>query len=290
MADAHAEVAALLGRTGALSPQDVDDLGVLLESHDRADLSGLPASIPGRETKARVLAWIAADTARWGTTLPVVADRIDTATDALRLLVLRGGGDAGLVRPGRMAPVARPLRRAIVGALDRLDPGRLVEDLRRHRLLWIHAAERLHPFEYARVAPRAAAAFAALRGSDLTADLRAAAQRSGLPVVDARVHYVSHAAGVELALAAGDGAAAARLLTARPGEYLRRLHHLLRTAAHGTDLDAVLGALPAMVGAVARRSCSARWALSGWLVRRSASSSPRVSTRPPTSPPMSGRR
>ena len=160
MADAHAEVAALLARTGALSPRTSTTWASCSNRTTGPTRSWLPASIPGRETKARVLAWIAADTARWSTTLPVVADRIDTATDALRLLVVRGGGDAGLVRPGRMAPVARPLRRAILGALDRVDPGRLVEDLRRHRLLWIHAAERLHPFEYARVAPRAAAAFA----------------------------------------------------------------------------------------------------------------------------------
>src|SRR5581483_7592083 len=81
--------------------------------------------------------------------------------------------------------VPRPLRRTVLGALDRIDARTLVEDLHRYPRRWIHAAERLHPYEYAAAYPRAAAGFAALRGTVLTGDrlstrLRETARSNGL--------------------------------------------------------------------------------------------------------------
>ncbi|WP_171162413.1 MXAN_6230/SCO0854 family RING domain-containing protein [Streptomyces sp. I05A-00742] len=252
-AAARDELAGLLARTGALSPQDGDDLDVLLAARDRTALDWLPAEVPGRETKARLLAWLLADPAAHPVTLPAAAALLTTATDVLRLLVVRSGGDAGLVDIPRFGPVPRPLRRALLSVLDGLDPELAAEDLRRHATAWKHAAERLHPFEHAARHPRAALAFAALRGFRLSDDrlshlLRAAAERTPAAVAGKDGDVVTlplWASRVESALAAGDVPAALPLLAGRPGELLRRLDHVLRlaTGPGGGGPDAVLSAL-----------------------------------------------
>ncbi|MHA6758918.1 MXAN_6230/SCO0854 family RING domain-containing protein [Streptacidiphilus sp. PAMC 29251] len=180
IADAAEELRTLLARPGALSPSDADDLIVLLDCHSRSDLAWLPANIPGRETKARTLTWLLA--AIDPGSLAAAAEQLDTATDVLRLLAVRSGGDPGLFDVPRFTKVPRPLRRTLLACLDRLDPATAVEEMRRRRRLWLHAAERLHPFEHASRHPRAALAFAALRGTPLTGDApdgRAARQEPG---------------------------------------------------------------------------------------------------------------
>lgn len=244
-ADALAEARALLGRPASLPPQDADDLVALLDALGRADLSWLPELIPARSTKALVLAWLAADPTCWAE----MADRLGTATDVLRLLVALSGGDPGLLEVARFGAVSRPLRRLLLSVLDRLKPELLVEDLHRHRALWIHAAERLHPFEYATRFPRAAAAFAVLRRtpvnqgtstgreddrqdvSALSPAVLMAAEEAGYRVSGGRLRTGFLFGQVEAALAVGDVGTATRLLARRPGSLLRRLDHLLRSAS-----------------------------------------------------------
>jgi len=255
LSDASQELANLLARTAALSPTDADDLPVLLSTRSRNDVTWLPARIPGRETKARVLTWLLADPLAYPITLPAVTARVDSATDVLRIIAVRGGGDAGLVSVPRLAAVPRPLRRALLALLDGLGIDLLVEDLRRYRRLWIHAAERLHPFEHAAAFPRAAAAFAVLRGTDL-ADFpsagAAAAAEPSIDVVGGRLVHRSWRTRVEAALAIADIQAALTLLSARPGELLRRLDHLIRLSVDadgegpcgGVNVESVLAVLP----------------------------------------------
>jgi hypothetical protein len=266
-ADARAELDALLARTAALSPDDLDDLDVLLATRSGADPSWLPERIPARETKAFVLAWLLRDAANPVRVAPTVLARMDTATDALRVLARLSGGSPGLVDLPRFAAVSRPVRRILLDALDRLDPRLLIEDLRRHHRLWIHAAERLHPFEHARTHPTAALGFAALRGTQLGSDRFAAglvveAGRAGVEVCGGRVSARSVSGAVEDALAAGRVSEALHVLSSRPGELLRRADHLLRLAAAtdhvgsggpgpdqaiaggGAAVEAVLEALP----------------------------------------------
>ncbi|MEV4758400.1 MXAN_6230/SCO0854 family RING domain-containing protein [Micromonospora sp. NPDC049559] len=233
-ADGRTELAALLARPGALPPGDVADLTALLAAEERGEVSWLPARIPGRETKARVLGWLLADPVPAGA-VPVADRLVDTATDVLRLLVARSGGDSLVGRP-RLAPVPRALRRALLAALDRIHPARLVEDMRRHRRAWIAVGERLHPGEYAGRYPRAALAFAAIRQTDLGAHpagrvLDATARGlAEVEVRDGRVVVAGRGRVVEQALATGDVAAAVATLRDRPGELLRRADHLLRVA------------------------------------------------------------
>ncbi|MGW7286290.1 MXAN_6230/SCO0854 family RING domain-containing protein [Streptomyces sp. NPDC054847] len=257
-ADAAYELDTLLTRTGAPRPQDADDLTSLLAARSRTGLDTLPAVVPGRETKARLVAWLLDDPEDLAATLPYAAGLVDTATDVLRVLALRSGGDAGLVSVPRFAAVPRPLRRGLLSLLDALDPAQAVQDMRRHRRAWIHAAERLHPFEYAARHPRAALAFAALRGTrlgddTLSAVLRAAAaDADGIDATGPVVTAHSWSAQVEAALTSADVTGAVALLAQRPGELVRRLDHLLRLAdGRQTEGQAVVTALSGVIGRVA---------------------------------------
>jgi RING finger family protein len=250
--DAREVATGLLARPAALSTQDREDLLTVLGTTDPTDLSWLPVPVPGRETRALVLAWWLARPGTGSMARHALDGQLDSATDVLRLLVACAGGDPGLVRAPRFGPVPRPLRRALLAALDRLDPGTAIEDLRRHRLLWIHAAERLHPFEAATAYPNAAVAFAALRGSELRPDrlgrlVRLAAERAGLTVRGTTIRHLGFSGRVEAALTAGDASAAVRLLRHRPGELIRRLDQLLRVPLGS---PAVLASVPDAAAAV----------------------------------------
>ncbi|MFG2984554.1 MXAN_6230/SCO0854 family RING domain-containing protein [Streptomyces sp. NPDC048258] len=229
--DVLTEVKHLLWQETPLSPQDREDLAVLLAAVP-ADLEWLDEEIPVRETKALVL----------GTLLPRVADRepllrlLTTATDVLRLLAVLSGGEAGLLPLPRFTSPDRPLRRELLAALDALPTENLVEDVLRHPAAWKRAAETLHPFERHARHPRAALAFAVLRGTTVSAATplgaalleTAAAHPDAVRVDGDRIRPATWAGRLEQALAAGDAGAAAAFAGQRPGELVRRLDHLLR--------------------------------------------------------------
>ncbi|MFE2344258.1 RING finger family 4 domain-containing protein, partial [Streptomyces sp. NPDC059431] len=166
-ADTVTALGKLLARRTPLSPQDTEEARVLL-AHAPADLGWIPESIPVRETKALVLGTLLRERRTRETVRALLPERLTTATDVLRLLAVWSGGEANLLAPPRMRSLPRPLRRELLAVLDSLDPALLVEDVLRHADPWKRAAEILHPFErYARH-PRAALAFAVLRGTDTT--------------------------------------------------------------------------------------------------------------------------
>ncbi|MBO1335971.1 MXAN_6230/SCO0854 family RING domain-containing protein [Streptomyces sp. VRA16 Mangrove soil] len=244
--DAAAELRALLGRRTPLGPQDHDDLVLLLNSLAPQVLSALPADIPVRESKALVLALLAEHD-------PDALGRyVDRATDVLRLLVVRSGGDPDLLAPVRLRSVPRALRRRLLAAIDRLDVVRVAEEMERRPGAFKRLGELLHPFEHARRYPRAALAFAILRGTRITDEDEEGLGRTLLHAAlgqgdavrlagDDRPRAVTWAHRVESALAYWDIERACELLTARPGELLRRLDVLLsRSVVEGTpDLVAV---------------------------------------------------
>lgn len=238
--DVTAELIGLLARTSAPSPDEIGDLVAMLGTRSPSDTAWLPERIPSREVKAHVLAWLLTSPVA----VDAVAARVDTATDVLRVLVVRSGGDAGLVSVPRFGAVPRPLRRTLLAILDGLGADRLAEDMSRHARLWKRAGEKLHPFEYSRRFPAAALAFAVVRGTSVESgwpvpDVRVS---SGLVASsDGRLRHRAWSARVEEAFADGDAAGALSLLRSRPGELLRRLDHLLRVT---DDADAVLAALP----------------------------------------------
>ncbi|MCB5168116.1 hypothetical protein LG634_25215 [Streptomyces bambusae] len=244
-ADATVLVATLLARRTPLSPQDRDDLLTLLPLSP-AGRAVLPAEIPVRETKALVVATLLADVPEGAgaAVRALPAERLTTAGDVLRVLAVLSGGDPGLHPLPRFGTLPRRLRRELLGVLDGLPVPFLVEDLLRHPTGWKRAAETLHPFEGHSRHPRAALAFAVLRGTPVdtgsalgAALLATAAAHPDAVRVDAgagRIRPATWAGRLERALAEGDPGTAAEIAAQRPGELVRRLDHLLRVAAAGS--------------------------------------------------------
>ncbi|MFD7596564.1 MXAN_6230/SCO0854 family RING domain-containing protein [Kitasatospora sp. NPDC059812] len=256
----------LLARRTPLSPQDRDDLAALL-AHAPADLAQrLPERIPLRETKATVLAALLER--EGAAALPVLAERIDTATDVLRLLWARSGAVPDLL-PGtarrlRLRNLPRPLRKGLLEILEGLSAVALAEDLRRHRSAWLRAGELLHPYEHRRRFPGVTAAFVLLRETDLRTHevgREFAEPPAPLRVVTGgepgrervRLAFTGFAGRVESLLAAGDAVGAVRVLAGRPGELVRRLHHVLRVHATVAPGAALPPELLETVGAALER-------------------------------------
>lgn len=269
LADATELRDSLTSRLAPLSDADRGDLALLVESTTTpGDLSWLPEVVPARETLAYVLAMALRDATpdRRAETAALAAARWGTATDIARTLWVLAGGGPGLVLPRkpkrpqepipaseawrpaeepaveiavpRVPAIGRPLRRAVLASIDRLDLTNAVEDVLRHRTIWKRVAERLRPFEHAEAFPKAAVCFAVLR--DTTHPLDSAVGRAILAAAESgqvkadlaeggvRARAITFASRVEALLAEGDSAAALDLLSTRPGDFLRRLDHLAR--------------------------------------------------------------
>ncbi|SCG71995.1 MXAN_6230/SCO0854 family RING domain-containing protein [Micromonospora coxensis] len=229
--DLHDAVAALLARRTPLTAQETADLDALLDRIGHADLGWLPDTIEVRATRAHVLHRLLADPGLAERLPDLLARHVTTATDLLRLLYLRDGGDVHLTRaPRRRTSLPRRLRRLVLARLDALPLTTLVEDLHRHRDAWLRTAENLHPFEEPARHPHAALGFAVLRRTvvDPASKLGVAlgpladAHPDLTRTPDGRLRLRGWRAHTETALRGGDHERALALLARRPGELLRR--------------------------------------------------------------------
>jgi hypothetical protein len=259
----------LISRATPLSPADRDDLAMLVAATTSpGDLGWLPADVPMRETLATAIAL--ALRGNLTAALPQVPAHWTTATDIARTLWALSGGDPGLALPpkpdgdhssercrppheapvvvetSRVGPFPRPLRRSVLTAFDVLDLRNAIEDVLRHQTVWKRLGEHLHPFENAARHRHAAVCFAVLRGSAhpigsaVGSAILAAGEAGAVEVLVSaglvRARPKTFAALVEAYLSAEDADGAARLLSTRPGEFLRRLDQLARlTPQEGVD-------------------------------------------------------
>ena len=247
----------LVARATPLSPDDRAELLAIIDAVGPAVFDWLPDAIPVKETNALVIArlWLIAP--RWDAMVKATAPYVRTATDVLRIACVLMGGNPELVLPMTFGPLPRGLRRAVLAALDRQPLEQLVEDVVRHRRLWMRAGERLHPFEHAAKLPNAALAFAIVRETRLDQvsfgpALRERAAR--LPFVKLRgdvIRAVAWAGPIEEALRNGNPRSALVRLTHRPGELLRRADHMVRVA-QTRQLDGLQTVVKAVQLAAAR--------------------------------------
>jgi hypothetical protein len=234
----------LLGRSTPLSADDRAEVMAMIDTIGPPIVDWLPDRIAVKETAAQVVARLWMIAPGRDAIVKATESYVRTATDALRVACVLMGGNPALVMPMKLGPIGRGLRRAVLMALDRMDPEALVEDIVRHRRLWIRVAERLHPFELSGALPTAALVFAIVRQTRLDKvsfgdALRARA--STLRFVRIRNHVIrpiAWAGPIEEALRAGNPRSALARLTHRPGELLRRADHLVRVA-QSRQLDAL---------------------------------------------------
>lgn len=174
---------------------------VSFNEQDRSDLLELEDQLPlGVEvTNKENLAFIA--------TLNVeFTSQFKTATDVLRYAVAESGGDISLATKTKFKKFKKAERRELLRLLNELS-GDITEDMLRYKSEWKRLGEILHPGEYASRFPKAAKAFDVLRND--------------LP-------FETFNSKTERLIKQGRMLEAAEHLSARPGEFARRLDHLLR--------------------------------------------------------------
>jgi len=186
----------------SISVQDKEDLDWFVQYYRSEITRMLPQSIPQKENVAHVC----------GLLLKYVDDAVDTigkltktATDVLRIAVAMSDGDVSLAEPVKFRVFSRRERRLLLSFIDRIrEP---VEDMLRWKERWKRLGERLHPGDFANTFPNAYRAFRVLRKD---------------------TPFTTFNGGIEAALVDGAVQAAVDKLVGRPGDFARRLDHLLR--------------------------------------------------------------
>lgn len=192
----------LIGSKTSISGDDKTVCRWFMKTYGNEILSMIPDQIPHKEQFSLLTAGLLVHT----TIAPVILKKhLKTATDVLRLAVALSNGDVSLAKPTKFKSFKRGDRRLILGLLnDIYEP---IEDMLRHKSKWIRLSERLHPGEFANRYVSAYDAFNILRND--------------LP-------YETFNSKIELGIKESRIDDVIKLLTTRPGDFARRLDHLLR--------------------------------------------------------------
>jgi hypothetical protein len=130
---------------------------------------------------------------------------VTTATDVLRIAIALSNGDISLASNTKFKSFNRKTRKLLINALERVAT---LEDLNRHRGKWIRLFHILHVGEYSR-------------------SLYEMAKK-----VRENCKIKSFNSKLNKAIEEKNVSAASALLVQRPGEFARRLDHVLRTFTH----------------------------------------------------------
>lgn len=190
----------LVAANASLSDADKAVVAWFVEYLQEGTTSLIPAEIPQKET----LAFLSACIMKQGG--PPPAAHFRTATDVLRLAAALSGGDVSLAEPTKFKSFRRRERRLLLGLLDRID--NVAEDVLRRPERWKRLGHMLHAGEYARQYPNAHVAFEVSRGN------------TNRRTFNSRVEAAIENIDPDLP----------SLLGQRPGDFARRLDHVLRSS------------------------------------------------------------
>jgi hypothetical protein len=200
--DFEALFAQIASSNTSLSEQDKEDLQWFVEAYGSEISRLMPDAIPQKENLAFVAGLLMRRTID---TTDILQKFFKTATDVLRLAAALSEGDVSLATSTKFRTFSRKERRLLLGLLERLPS--VTEDMLRWKGRWVRLGEKLHPGEFAARFPKTAGAFKVLRDD--------------LP-------FVTFNSSVELALAEKNIGSAVAKLSQRPGDFARRLDHLMR--------------------------------------------------------------
>jgi len=192
---------------------DIIQSNTSISETDKADivfayengLMELPSSIPQKETMAFVAALLLKNN-DWVKITPLVK----TATDVLRIAVAMSGGDVSLAENTKFRNFTRAERRGLISLLENCSGNshQLTEDMFRHPKRWIRLGEKLHPFEFDKDKYRHV--------------------HSAFDIIRNNKDFATWAGRLERNIQTAEFDAATQQLVERPGEFARRLDHLLR--------------------------------------------------------------
>lgn len=194
----------LMEAKGSISETDKEDIELVIAGCDHLE-DLLPKEIPSKENIGFIAAALLKhDKAQ----LTLLLRYIKTATDVLRLAAAWSDGDVSLAAPVKFRKFKRSERRLLLRLLESC--GNLAEDMLRYKNRWIRLGEILHPGEYKN---------------------QYAACREAFDILRNNKPFETFYGRLEETLQYKDTITAAELLSARPGEFARRLDHLVRMAA-----------------------------------------------------------
>jgi hypothetical protein len=197
----------LSSANSSISDDDKLVLGWFVGEHRKDIARLLPESIPQKETLAFLLGELLKYDAQ-----DLLLGKLKTATDILRVATALSGGDVSLAKNTKFAKLGRKIRRLLLTALEQC--GNPTEDMLRHKGKWIKLGERLHPGEFKDKFPKTFASFDVLRNDK---------------------PFVTFASAVEQHLLKGNMSDAVIRLKDRPGDFARRLDHVLRKGGDATS-------------------------------------------------------
>jgi len=195
----------LAASRSSLSDEDKTDLGWFIDQYRDQIKRLLPDEVPFKENLAVIASRLIRNTTfgrEW------TANRTKVATDVLRIAVAMSDGDVSLAEPTKFGKFTRSERKFLLRLIE--STGTRVEDMHRWKERWKRLGERLHPTEYAERFPMSAKAFQILRNDE---------------------GFKSFHRSLERSLASGRIEKATNMLADRPGDFARRLDHLLRLAS-----------------------------------------------------------
>ena len=190
----------LAASNASLSEMDKEILRWFATNRDVEAL--IPETIPQKETLAFLAALLPGS--------QVLIKSIKTATDVLRIAVAMSDGDVSLAEPVRFRNFAKRERRFLLSCLENTGTSR-TEDMLRWKDRWIRLGERLHPGDYQKRFPNSFESFSVLRNN--------------LP-------FKTFNSKIEDAIRSGEADQTTQLLVQRPGDFARRLDHVLRQHAN----------------------------------------------------------
>lgn len=188
---------------GSISDTDKKDIDTVLAHAEPEEVDAiLPAEIPFKENVGFVVSSLLKHEKA---NIDRISPYFKTASDVLRLAVAWSNGDVSLAAASPFRKFKRRERRLLLGLLEQC--GSITEDMLRYKDRWIRLGEILHPSEYKLRYPRCEEAFDILRNNK---------------------PYSTFNGSVELAFQYRNVWSLIDLLSQRPGEFARRLDHLLR--------------------------------------------------------------
>lgn len=193
----------LLASKVALSSQQHEYLNEFFQDNKENVIQWIPDQIPVKENLAIIVALFL----EYKLSIDIFKKNyIKTATDILRILTAYAEGDVSLKEHIKFRKLSRPQRKAILDLLEN-STSNIIEDFLSYKNRWKRIGEVLHPFEYQNRFPKCYEAFDIIRNNK---------------------HYQTFNQKIEQAIKHKDIFDLISLLSQRPGEFARRLDHILR--------------------------------------------------------------